>query len=231
MNNCVLYCRVSTLEQTDFGVSLDSQAEKLTAYAGMTGLTVAKLIREEGVSAKIPFAHRPGGREAQRLLHTGAAEHICAVKLDRMFRDTVDALTQSTVWDKAGVTMHILDLGGSMVNSASPMGRMMLTVIASLGELERSLIASRTADALAFKKSRREVYSPVPFGFRREGDRLVPDPEEMALVVRIRKMHAAGVSLNRIAGTLNEEGISGKTGGRWYATTVRKILANDLHSQ
>lgn len=231
MNNCVLYCRVSSQQQSEEGISLDAQADKLNAYASMAGLTIMKLIREEGVSAKIPFAHRPGGKEVQRLVQTGAVQHLCAVKLDRMFRDTVDALTQCTAWDKAGVTMHILDLGGSMVNSASPMGRMMLTVIASLGELERSLIASRTADALAFKKAQRQVYSPVPFGFRREGDMLIPDPNEIALVTRIREMHIAGISLNRIAGMLNDEGISGKTGGRWYATTVRKILLNDLHRQ
>ncbi len=231
MNNCVLYCRVSTLEQTDFGVSLDSQAEKLTAYAGMTGLTIVKLIREEGVSAKIPFAHRPGGREAQRLVHAGAIQHICAVKLDRLFRDTVDALNQCREWDRATTTLHVLDLGGSMVNTASPMGRLMLTVIASLGELERSLIAERTATALQHKKAHHQVYSPTPLGFRREGDLLIPEPEEQALVARIRQMHIAGVSLNCIAGTLNEEGIAGKAGGRWYATTVRKILANELHCQ
>lgn len=229
MNNCILYCRVSSQQQSEEGISLDAQADKLTAYAAMTGLSVVKMIREEGVSAKIPFAHRPGGREVQRLVQAGAIQHLCAVKLDRMFRDTVDALTQCTVWDKASVTMHILDLGGSMVNSASPMGRMMLTVIASLGELERSLIASRTADALAFKKAQRQVYSPTPLGFRREGDLLISDPVEMALIDRIREMYAAGSSLNSIARTLNTEGIAGKTGGRWYATTIRKILANDLH--
>jgi hypothetical protein len=82
---------------------------------------------------------------------------------------------------------------------------------------------------MAFKKSQRQV-QPDPLGFSRKGDMLVPDPDGMALVQRIREMHDAGVSLNRIAGILNEEGILGKSGGRWYATTIRKILANDLHS-
>jgi site-specific DNA recombinase len=118
-----------------------------------------------------------------------------------------------------------------MVNTASPMGRMLLTVIAAMAELERSLIAERTAQALAHKKKHLEVYSPTPLGFRREGNMLVPDPDEQSLVARMRQMHNEGRSLRGIADQLNAEGIVGKAGGRWYATTVKKVLGNGIHTQ
>jgi len=229
MNNCVLYTRVSTQEQSETGVSLDAQDERLRAYATITGLQVITLIREEGVSGRTPIAHRPGGKEMLRRIRAGEIQHIVALKLDRLFRDAEDALRQTREWDKANVTLHILDLGGQMVNTASAMGRMMLTVIAGMAELERSLIAGRTAAALQHKKKHRQVYSPTPLGFRREGNSLIPDEQEQALVNRIRQMHDEGASLSGISETLNEEGITGKKGGRWYATTIRKILENELH--
>jgi len=229
MQNCVLYTRVSTQEQSESGVSLDAQDERLRAYATLAGLQVVTLIREEGVSGRTPIAHRPGGKEMLRLIRAGQAQHIVALKLDRLFRDAEDALRQTREWDKSQVTLHILDLGGQMVNSASAMGRMMLTVIAGMAELERSLIAERTAAALQHMKAHRQVYSPTPLGYRRDGDMLVPIPEELALVARIQSMHESGVSLRTIAQTLNGEGIPGKAGGRWYAATVKKILENDLY--
>ncbi len=230
MNHCVLYTRVSTQEQCDSGVSLDAQDERLRAYATVAGLSVVALVREEGVSGKTPLGHRPGGKEMLRMLRAGA-QHIVALKLDRLFRDAEDALRQTREWDKTNVTLHILDLGGQMVNTASPMGRMLLTVIAGMAELERSLIAERTAAALQHKKAHHQVYSPTPLGYQRDGNQLIPDAEEQALVSRIRQLHDDGASMTGIAGQLNGEGIVGKNGGRWYATTISKILANDLYTQ
>ncbi|OPZ83127.1 MAG: putative DNA-invertase from lambdoid prophage Rac [bacterium ADurb.Bin429] len=229
MINCALYCRVSTLEQSENGVSLDAQEERLRAYATLAGLQVVAHLREEGVSGRTPISHRPCGKELLKLLRAGQVQHILALKLDRLFRDAEDALRMTREWDKANVTLHILDLGGQMVNTASAMGRMMLTVIAGMAELERSLIAERTAAALQHKKAHLQVYSPTPLGYQREGDRLIPDPEEQALIARIRELHDAGASLRAIAATLNAEGIAGKNGGRWYAATVKKVLGNELH--
>ena len=107
----------------------------------------------------------------------------------------------------------------------------MHTVIAGMAELERSLIAERTAAALQHKKAHLQVYSPTPLGYRREGNMLIPDQEELALVERIRQLYDGGASLRGIAETLNQEGIPGKNGGRWYAATVKKILENELHCQ
>ena len=55
--------------------------------------------------------------------------------LDRLFRDAEDALRQTKAWDKAGIALHLVDMGGSGMNTASAMGRMFLTLMAA--ELER----------------------------------------------------------------------------------------------
>ena len=63
-----------------------------------------------------------------------------------------DALRQTKAWDKAGIALHLVDMGGTGMNTASAMGRMFLTLMAGCAELERNLVAERTASVLAHKK-------------------------------------------------------------------------------
>jgi hypothetical protein len=54
---------------------------------------------------------------------------------------------------------------------------------------------------------------------------------EQAVIEQMRVWRDAGTSLRQIAALLNESGIKTKAGGRkWYASTVQKVLGNDLHS-
>ena len=95
---------------------------------------------------------------------------------------------------------------------------------AALTELERELIAQRTADALGELRSRGLVYGPVPFGWRREGDRLVHDDREQRILTRIRRARGRGLSYEKVARSLNAADIPAKRGGRWYAMAVRSTL-------
>ena len=105
--------------------------------------------------------------------------HIVALKLDRLFRDAADALHQSRAWDKAEIALHLVDMGGQSLNTASAMGRFFLNMMAGVAELERNLIAERTGMALAYKKAHREAYAPTPYGFDRAGNSLIPNEREM----------------------------------------------------
>lgn len=223
------YIRVSTQVQVDEGVSLAAQEERLRAYCTMNGLQMMAIVREEGVSGSVTLAGRPGGQELLRLMKEYKAKHIVALKLDRLFRDAEDALRQTRAWDKAGIALHLVDMGGQTLNTASAMGRLFLTMTAAFAELERNLIAERTTAALAHKKAHRQVYSPTPLGYQRQGEQLISDDEEMNLISRLHTMREQGRSLRSIANQLNTEGISGKQGGRWYASTVKYLLDNDLY--
>ena len=120
MKKAICYIRVSTQEQSQQGVSLAAQEERLQAYCLMAGLEVAKIIREEGISGSKPLADRPGGRELLALVHTKKVKHIVALKLDRLFRDAADALNQSRTWDKAGVAFHLVDMGARLLTRLRP---------------------------------------------------------------------------------------------------------------
>ena len=108
MTRAVAYIRVSTEEQARGGVSLEAQEEKVRAYCTLAGLELVRIYREEGVSASKPLATRPEGATMIAALKKREAEHVVALKLDRLFRDAVDALTKTKEWDKAGVSVHLL---------------------------------------------------------------------------------------------------------------------------
>ena len=73
------------------------------------------------------------------------------------------------------------------LDTSTPHGRFVLTLFGGLAQMERELIAERTRSALAFKRENGNPTSHPPLGFRATGrrDRMLPVPEELAVVVRI----------------------------------------------
>jgi len=222
----VIYCRVSTAGQVEQGISLEAQEERLRAYCRMQGLDIEAVLIEEGVSGTKPLHVRPLGSKVIAMVKDGTVQHVVALKLDRLFRSSIDALTTTSEWDKAGVALHLVDMGGQSINTASAMGRMMLTMMAGFAQFERDLISERTTAALQHKKAHDKVYGPVPFGKDRNGDELEVNEEELNVLEKIKYWRKQGLSYWKIAAKLNTHDIRGKCGGKWYAASVRYVLNN-----
>lgn len=227
----VAYIRVSTLEQVKEGVSLQDQENKIRAYCIAAGLELVEMVKEEGVSGAKKINRRPAGQRLLAALIESKASHVVALKLDRLFRNSADALTVTEDWNREGIALHLVDFGGQSLNTASAVGRMFITMLAAMSEFERALIRERTLSAMQFKKAKRDIYSPVPMGFQRgQGKALTEDKAEQALIASIKAAHAAGASFNAIAAGLNRQGTQGKRGGAFYASTIRHIINNTLYA-
>lgn len=235
IHTAVAYVRVSSEEQAKAGFSLDAQEEKVRAYARLRDLDISAVYREEGVSGKVAVRDRPEGSKLVEDISRGRAKHIITVKLDRLFRNAQDALDQAAKWDKAKCTLHIIDMGGSSVDTSSAMGRMFFTMAAAFAEMERNLTSERTKAALSHKRATKRVYTRItPFGFDRTpdtqvGDRrvtgdLIANAKEMLVVERIKMWRKQGIGMREIARRLNADSVPTKLGGTWYAVTVQKIL-------
>lgn len=223
------YSRVSTDEQSQHGVSLDAQESKIRAYCEAISYDLIEIIREEGVSAKVPLAKRPGGERLLRLAREQKAGSIVILKLDRLFRNASDAL-QTTEKLRAG-KIELCSIT-ERLDTSTPMGQFFFTITAAYAEMERALIAERTKAALAHKRDTLQIYSPVPMGFKLDGKQLIPDISEQVVLGRIRGMRESGASLRQIAVALNTDNVPTKRGGkRWYAGTIRYMLKNVLYKQ
>ena len=113
------YTRCSTNEQTISGLGLDVQAERVRAYCTLKGLRLVDLITDAGVSGGKALATRDGGRALLDALKRKQADAVVMLKLDRMFRNAGDCLTTVEAWEKAGVALHVVDLGGNAIDTTS----------------------------------------------------------------------------------------------------------------
>ena len=216
----VAYVRVSTGKQD---LSLEAQEERIRAYCVAHGLELVEVIRERAISGKLKLAKRPEGARIAKLTAEGVC-HIVALKLDRLFRNAVDALSHVEEWEQAGIALHLVDMGGQSVNTGSSMGKMLITMLAGFAEFERNMIAERTTAALRHKKAHGEVYNHLPYGYIAEDGALLPDASEQAVIARMTALRAGGVSYNEIANTLNAEHVPTKQAGIWRSQTVYNIL-------
>jgi len=107
------------------------------------------------------------------MVKNGTVQHVVALKLDRLFRSSVDALSVTSEWDQNGDTpLHLVDMAGKSYQYCIGNGTHDATMMAGFAQFERDLISERTTAALQHKKAHNRVYGPVPFGKDRNGDEL-----------------------------------------------------------
>src|SRR5271154_6092648 len=127
------YCRVSTAEQANSGLSLDTQQQQITGYGMMKGWSVAEFFVEAGVSGSVPLADRPEGQRLLASLQPG--DVIITAKLDRAFRSAADALGTLEHLKDDQIGLHMIDLGGDVTGNG--ISKMVFTILAAVAEGER----------------------------------------------------------------------------------------------
>jgi putative DNA-invertase from lambdoid prophage Rac len=173
-----------------------TQAQQISGYCLMKGYELAEHFVERGVSGSTPLADRSEGK---RLLATiGKGDIVVASKLDRAFRSAADALAVLEELKDQGVDLHLIDLGGSVVNNG--VSKMVFTILAAVAEGERD---RRIRDAKRHLASQGVFSGGIrSFGYDKvpDGDvvRLVPNATEMAVIERMRSMRLDGATYRAI---------------------------------
>lgn len=201
----VLYMRVSTDEQATFGNGLDAQRAELDRAAEYQGWKIVEAIRDEGVSGKDLV--RPGLKRALQLIVDGKADGLAVSKLDRLSRSVIDAGMLAEWFDDAGARLIALDLN---IDTNTPSGRMVFSVLSAVAQWERETIAQRTRDGLAMLRAKGKP----------TGRPAVADMPELS--ERIKAMRMNGITLQAIADTLNAEHVPTLRGGtQWRPSSVQ----------
>jgi DNA invertase Pin-like site-specific DNA recombinase len=196
------YSRVSTNEQADrHGIS--AQQDWIDREAAARGWDVEHVV-DAGWSGST--LDRPG--IARLLSELRRGDVLVVARLDRLSRSLADFATLMQEAKRRKWSFVALDLG---VDTTTPTGNLVASVMASVAEWERSVIGQRTKDALAAAKAR-----GVLCGRRSQVPR---DVQETMLQLR-----EDGATLQAIADELNAADVLTVTGVPWRTSSVHGAL-------
>lgn len=235
-NNRVLcYARVSTDKQDS---SSKQQVQRLEEFCQRKGFKNVEYLVDFDVSGGKEIFKRPNG---SKLKNVGYGDIIIAHKRDRLFRNTLNALTTVWKWFEDGVILYLLENGEEPISFENPASKMIFTIMCSTDEFEKDKTRVRTKDSLALKKANKEVYSTAPYGWQNHyteqnakgewiNGKLIPNEREQVIISQIKAYRNHNLSLGKIAEDLNNRKIPSKKGGKWSAKTVADVLNNSLNN-
>lgn len=204
---CYIYTRVSTSMQVD-GYSLDAQKDKLRKYAEFQNMLVAGEYCDEGKSGK-NIEGRPEFLRMLRDIESGkdGVSFVLVFKLSRFGRNAADVLTSLQRMQDFGVNLICVEDG---IDSSKDSGKLMISVLSAVAEIERENILVQTMEGRR-QKAREGKWNGgfAPYGYKLVDGQL-QIAEEEAEVIRIiydKYIHTT-MGTARIANWLNEHGYS-----------------------
>jgi DNA invertase Pin-like site-specific DNA recombinase len=230
----IAYLRVSTDEQAESRAGLEAQLHAICRHCERAGLELVATFTDEGISGAAELDKRPGLLDAVNAI--GRGMQLLVAKRDRLARDVVAcAVVERMVAKRGG---RVVSAAGEGTDNDDATSILMRRIVDAFAEHERLVIAARTRAALQAKRRRGERAGRVPFGYEladadttstrsRSGRvvQLVPVQAQLNVVERIRREHAAGLSMRTIAQRLTDDGIPTATGaGRWCHSSVQRMV-------
>lgn len=172
MRRVALYVRVSTAEQKNHGLSVDSQIEALTEYAKEHGYSVAGIYNDAGYSARKKYTQRPALLQMVSDCKAGKVDMILFTKLDRFFR---------SVKDYYSVMEQIGDIPWRSIwedyETETSSGVFKVNIMLSVAQSEADRTSERIKSIMEYKRAKGDYIGQAPIGYKRENQRLVKDPE------------------------------------------------------
>ncbi|MEG1686675.1 MAG: recombinase family protein [Angelakisella sp.] len=223
--NVVAYCRVSTDSQ-DQRNSLAEQEKFFAEFSKQKGYHLLRLYVDEGISGT-QAKRRPQFMQLIKDSERGEFTKVLTKDVSRFARNTLDFLENIRLLKKRGIACDFITS-----NMSSEDGELLLTVMATVAQEE----SSNTSKRVKFTKKRNAENGRVPnfvYGYRKEnGDyfNLTVNEEEAAVVRRIFQLYTQGQGQNKIALTLNAEGIRTQRGCEWSQNAICRILKNEIYT-
>lgn len=230
MTRAAIYTRVSTEDQSENGVSLESQEASCRAYCEKAGYSVATVYHEA----------RSGTLLRERLELVALLDAARRGEFGRVVVHAFDRLSRGDVR-----MLHYLDveLGqyGCRIESVtepeldeSRTGQLMRSITGYMAGTEREKIVERIGRGRDWRLERGELATGGPelYGYRRDETRhrrAIYEPEA-AIVRRLYSLYAAGGSLRALAVQMQADGTPApKSRGSWHASAIRKMLRNPAY--
>ncbi len=202
---CYIYTRVSTAAQVD-GYSLEAQQERLREYADYKNLEIAGEYCDAGKSGK-SIVGRPS---FLKMLDDISSEKdnisfVLVFKLSRFGRNAADILKSLQLLEDYEVDLICVE---DAIDSSTPGGKLTLTILSAVAEIERENINVQfMAGKMQKLLNGGWPGGAVPYGYRSVNKELAIEPSEAEIVRLIfEKYIQDDGTLNGVAIWLNENG-------------------------
>lgn len=227
------YTRVSTAMQTD-GYSLDAQKARMKAYADYNEYEIVGTYEDAGKSGK----SIEGRLEFNRMMEDiksgkDGVSFVLVFKLSRFGRNAADVLSTLQVMQDFGVNLICVEDG---IDSSKDAGKLMISVLSAVAEIERENIRVQTMEG-RIQKAREGKWNGgfAPYGYQLVDGKLQINEEEAAAIRVIFEQYVTtDIGANGVVKYLENHGIhkiqrqNGKN-PLFDAHLVRLILKNPVY--
>jgi DNA invertase Pin-like site-specific DNA recombinase len=214
----ITYIRVSTSQQGRSGLGIEAQRQALCQFAHAEGLELmGEYVEVETGKGTDALDRRPQLKAALATAKRLKC-NVAVAKLDRLSRD---------VHFISGLMAHrvpfvVAELGADV-------DPFVLHLFAALAEKERSLISSRTRQALAAAKARGVVLGSPKLHLARDSASVAvkaeADRHAANVLPIVKEAQKAGArTLRAVAEALNARGVPTARGGEWHPMSVKNLL-------
>jgi site-specific DNA recombinase len=229
------YERVSTLQQSRHGYSMQAQHKNLAEFATENGWILPDNLRfRDGVDedASGIKTNLTGLSEMLAAAKRGEFQVLVTPDFDRFARTLVKGLVLEEQLRSYGVRLVFQ----RVPVEDSPEGRLMRNQLYGYAEYEREKIMLRSMTNRQEKARSGKVVGcgPPPYGYVYKRDErgkvydLTPDPETAPVIKRIFELLVTH-SLLEVAEIFNREGVPTPKGGRWHYTRLWWIAGNPVY--
>ena len=229
-----LYTRVSTTMQID-GYSLDAQKTKMKAFCDYNEYKIVGEYEDAGKSGK-SIEGRVSFNQMMEDIKSGkdGVSYVLVFKLSRFGRNAADVLATLQVMQDFGVNLICVEDG---IDSSKDAGKLMISVLSAVAEIERENIRVQTMEG-RMQKAREGKWNGgfAPYGYSLIDGKLVVNEEEAVAIRMIFDQYVnTDLGANGIAKYLENHGIHkiARQNGKnplFDAALIRRIIQNPVYS-
>ena len=229
-----LYTCVSTTMQID-GYSLDAQKTKMKAFCDYNEYEIAGEYEDAGKSGK-SIEGRVSFNQMMEDIKSGkdGVSYVLVFKLSRFGRNAADVLATLQVMQDFGVNLICVEDG---IDSSKDAGKLMISVLSAVAEIERENIRVQTMEG-RMQKAREGKWNGgfAPYGYSLIDGKLEVNEEEAVAIRMIFDQYVnTDLGANGIAKYLENHGIHkiARQNGKnplFAAALIRRIIQNPVYS-
>jgi site-specific DNA recombinase len=229
MKQAVIYCRVSTKEQTQ-NLSLPTQRRACEDYCRREGFDVAEAFMEQGESAKTAERTQFQALLAYCRQNKGRIQVVVVYNLTRFSRSTTDHALIKVLLAKLGISLRSVT---EPIDESSS-GKLMENVLAAFGQFDNDVKAERTCAGMRAAIERGRWTFQAPIGYVNGGRSrpcLLHDPERADAVRRAFRDYASGrYTKQEVLRRVTALGLRTRRGKKLSAQSLGTMLRNRLYA-